>query len=780
MKPIGAGRLSGSNPGINIVPHHGKTLSLGAIPESSFTLTPSPSPFLSSNSAQNSQRTSPSPLLSSKTIIKPSPSGVIGSPAPSKLRIESPAPSPSPSPTPLQSPFFPDPADATHSAASTPTINHKGLAKRESGLNSINHLSVLEKGGKEHVSLDDLTKTRRTGIVDNVKKSYGFIKDQLTENRFFFHFTEVKNEEDHNTHQKLHNSQPLRLSQLSQTSKISEEGDEIPEDQLRRISEKEEDDMEDDMENEEMKQDESQSQSYEKSDVKEPLSDEDAELPVGIGDLVEFSVVMDEENDRTKAVKVLILKKSAVPESVARKSHQRSKTLSALKSIEGGETILVNLLMTKGDVLLSDSEMNVGLPNPEGSRETGIVVSTKNRYGFLKCADRQHKQVFFHFSELWDPNQEIEIKQGASVEFTLSKNLKGKPVATQLRVLPSGTVKFDMVKEGVLIGRIRKGIKTGHSPITKSRKRIKPTAKDIGHVQVADKLLEFTGIDLKDPSIMILEGDDVSLKLKVDKRTGAQSATEIVLIRPSPVGRERGMVAIVKEKFGFIRVEDDEVPNLLFFHKNEVIDREMWTITAGDEVEFNIDTDNLEQQNAVRVSKLEPDSVDWSKIWYEGIVIGNSASSSVLAAAARSNAVATDPASRMKKLHARAISTDTGGQFKERFRIAYGNIDGRDDVTEPFDADSIDIESKVEDSLRIGCSVEFVLGKDYKPQKLRLKPPFDATSIVHQLGKKQSVVRSARSNSALDLPQFHQNGGFGSGGNKFSRLSTNSAKNNDF
>lgn len=42
----------------------------------------------------------------------------------------------------------------------------------------------------------------------------------------------------------------------------------------------------------------------------------------------------------------------------------------------------------------------VRLVQAGGERECGVVVSVKESYGFLKCADRDYKQMFFHFSEL--------------------------------------------------------------------------------------------------------------------------------------------------------------------------------------------------------------------------------------------------------------------------------------------------------------------------------------------------------------------------------------------
>lgn len=49
-------------------------------------------------------------------------------------------------------------------------------------------------------------------------------------------------------------------------------------------------------------------------------------------------------------------------------------------------------------------------------REQGLVVSTKDGFGFLKCADRD-LSVFFHFNEVLDVDSDIQVND--EVEFTI-------------------------------------------------------------------------------------------------------------------------------------------------------------------------------------------------------------------------------------------------------------------------------------------------------------------------------------------------------------------------
>lgn len=84
-------------------------------------------------------------------------------------------------------------------------------------------------------------------------------------------------------------------------------------------------------------------------------------------------------------------------------------------------------------------------------------------------------------------------------------------------------------------------------------------------------------------------GDWVQFLIATDTRDQLKRATEISLLPESFTvsgeRREQGIIAALKDGFGFIRCVDRDAR--LFFHFNEVldIDRE---IAVGDEVEFTV------------------------------------------------------------------------------------------------------------------------------------------------------------------------------------------------
>ena len=49
-------------------------------------------------------------------------------------------------------------------------------------------------------------------------------------------------------------------------------------------------------------------------------------------------------------------------------------------------------------------------------REQGIIVTLKDAYGFIKCAERDAR-MFFHYNEMLEPEKDILIND--EVEFTV-------------------------------------------------------------------------------------------------------------------------------------------------------------------------------------------------------------------------------------------------------------------------------------------------------------------------------------------------------------------------
>ncbi|KMS86821.1 hypothetical protein BVRB_033630, partial [Beta vulgaris subsp. vulgaris] len=139
----------------------------------------------------------------------------------------------------------------------------------------------------------------------------------------------------------------------------------------------------------------------------------------------------------------------------------------------------------------------------------------------------------------------------------------------------------------------------------------------INNPGVLTRTLSFSNNDVADPRYELLPGDEVEFKIAMHNRTRAKSATEITLIVPSPIGRERGIVTVLKQQYGFIKCESRQDP--LFFHFSEVLDPNA-TIHVGNEVEFNINH-GKDQLSASRLTILPAGSVHFNAIDLQGTVI---------------------------------------------------------------------------------------------------------------------------------------------------------------
>ena len=71
----------------------------------------------------------------------------------------------------------------------------------------------------------------------------------------------------------------------------------------------------------------------------------------------------------------------------------------------------------------------------------GLIKTLKDSFGFIERADAA-EMVFFHFSEL-SPGYRDQLSVGCPVEFVV-QNRQGKEVATQVKVLPPGSISFDV------------------------------------------------------------------------------------------------------------------------------------------------------------------------------------------------------------------------------------------------------------------------------------------------------------------------------------------------
>ena len=92
-----------------------------------------------------------------------------------------------------------------------------------------------------------------------------------------------------------------------------------------------------------------------------------------------------------------------------------------------------------------------------------MVASTKDGFGFIRCAERDAR-MFFHFSEMLNPD--IEICQSDEVEFTVVQDpaSPNRQIAVRIHTLPKGSVSFESVTPDKQVGTVEKEPATHKSP----------------------------------------------------------------------------------------------------------------------------------------------------------------------------------------------------------------------------------------------------------------------------------------------------------------------------
>ncbi|XP_015126101.1 cold shock domain-containing protein E1 [Diachasma alloeum] len=269
---------------------------------------------------------------------------------------------------------------------------------------------------------------------------------------------------------------------------------------------------------------------------------------------------------------------------------------------------------------------HVRLENPAHPvRYRGVVCSMKESFGFIERADVV-KEIFFHFSEAKTVKEELKL--GDDVEFIIQTR-NGKEVACNITKLPPGSIVFEEVNDEIMKGQVLKPLERGNAARHQNDPlpgRIRYRAADYSEVEVPfgdkDQKGDFT----------LKHGDWVQFLIATDTRDQLKRATEIFLLPESFAvsgeRREQGVIASLKDGFGFIRCVDRDTR--LFFHFNEVldIDRE---ISVGDEVEFTVIQVGLcdpptffgnMRHSAIRLKHLPAGTVQFETVT-ESDVLGN-------------------------------------------------------------------------------------------------------------------------------------------------------------
>ncbi|KAH1003441.1 cold shock domain-containing protein E1 [Dendroctonus ponderosae] len=258
---------------------------------------------------------------------------------------------------------------------------------------------------------------------------------------------------------------------------------------------------------------------------------------------------------------------------------------------------------------------HVRLENPKHPvKYQGVVCSLKDSFGFIERADVV-KEIFFHFSEA---KTKEELRLGDDVEYTIHTR-NGKEVACNITKLVPGTVIFEDLKMDTLKGQVTKAIdkspRSANEPLPGRITYKVDDSKEIREISFSEKdqMGDFT----------LRYGDWVKFQIATDRRDALDRATHIVLLDESFAAsgekREQGVVASLKDGFGFLKCVDREAR--LFFHFNEILDvNHTNNLQVGDEFEFTAIQDQANsyntghkdnRQNAIRMKCLPRGTVQF-------------------------------------------------------------------------------------------------------------------------------------------------------------------------
>ncbi|KAM3871894.1 cold shock domain-containing protein E1 [Diretmus argenteus] len=250
------------------------------------------------------------------------------------------------------------------------------------------------------------------------------------------------------------------------------------------------------------------------------------------------------------------------------------------------------------------SAHSIHLVKKKQMRCQGVVCATKEAFGFIERADVV-KEIFFHYSEFKGDLEALQA--GDDVEFTI-KDRNGKEVATDVRLLPQGTVIFEDISIEQFEGTVTKVI-----PKVPTKNQNDPLPGRINaRIGFADKELLFGEKDTKS-KVTLLEGDHVQFNISTDRRDKLERATNIDILSDTfsftKETREMGVIAAMRDGFGFIKCVDRDAR--MFFHFSEVLEESQLHIS--DEVEFTVVPDMLSAQrnHAVRIKKLPKGTVSF-------------------------------------------------------------------------------------------------------------------------------------------------------------------------
>ncbi|XP_041351705.1 cold shock domain-containing protein E1-like [Gigantopelta aegis] len=225
-------------------------------------------------------------------------------------------------------------------------------------------------------------------------------------------------------------------------------------------------------------------------------------------------------------------------------------------------------------VLLDETFEKTGEP-----RETGVVVSLKDGYGFIQCADRDAR-MFFHFNELLDPEHQTKVQD--EFEFLVMQDpaTPSRQIAARIKVLPKGAVSFLTIRPEKYIGTIDREPSPHQS---KSKTKDGDSGNIIFDFEGAIQSISYTMEHLLDLKNMPRYGDKVEFSIGEQKRNNHRQAVNVRVVLKNITGKCQGFIATLKENYGFIENADHDKE--VFFHYSS-FEGNIDDLELGDEVEY--------------------------------------------------------------------------------------------------------------------------------------------------------------------------------------------------
>ncbi|XP_061434978.1 cold shock domain-containing protein E1-like isoform X9 [Lethenteron reissneri] len=342
-----------------------------------------------------------------------------------------------------------------------------------------------------------------------------------------------------------------------------------------------------------------------------------------VGDDVEFEVSTDRKTGKPIAVNLLKVKppvnsfempteERIVGQEVFYLNFSCDDVEDAI-DMEVGDKVSFTVATNKPGFMSASGVKLMERKRPD--RFQGVVCAMKETFGFIERGD-QVKEIFFHYSE-YKGNLET-LQPGDDVEFSI-QDRNNKEVATDIRLLPEGTVIFEDISierfKGEVLCVLPKAPSKNLSDPLPGRIHMEfPTARDLPYGEKDTRT-----------KVTLLPGDQVEFSISTDRRDGLERATTITLMSEtftaSDEKREVGVVAALRDGFGFIKCVERE--QRMFFHYSEVMD-DPQALRISDEVEFTVipvrtgeraggqDAMLPQRNHAVRIRRLPKGSVSFS------------------------------------------------------------------------------------------------------------------------------------------------------------------------